>query len=280
MNDFGKMPGFVSDSPPRNALTPWTKAGLYNCAECHAAEHALKSSSTKNPVSPGNPCPFLRALVSEGLLDNRVASIGEATAVIEKVAATGEGEPSLPSLAIRIIALLANGLNPASLVDNGINGIKLNALRNGPFDKKGAGSRILTVRGKVSATQLARLNQFASLKIAADGSQELGLDGVDLKRMMDANFARAVKFRRVIDRALMDGEWPILLEVMGKEGRDGRYLRKRTTHPLRGPKATCTNDATARGLSTSAPINASEQARYRLRPPAVSLAGPPMKPSS
>ena len=41
---------------------------------------------------------------------------------------------------------------------------------------------------------------------------------------MDANFARAAGRRRTIDRTLMIGEWPVLLKVMGKEGRSGRYL--------------------------------------------------------
>ncbi len=175
-------------------------------------------------VSPNNPCPFLRALVSEGLLDNQVASIGDATATIEKVAATGEGSPSLPSLAIRLIALLANGLDPVSLIDNGLHGMKVNALRNGPLDKKGAGSRILDARAVVSEPQLQRLQDFASLKTLPDGTQEMGLDAMQIKQMMDANFERAVGFRRMIDRKLMDGEWPILLEVMGKEAQEGRFL--------------------------------------------------------
>jgi hypothetical protein len=42
--------------------------------------------------------------------------------------------------------------------------------------------------------------------------------------MMDANFERAAGRRRSIDRRLMDGEWPILLKVMGKQGKTGRYL--------------------------------------------------------
>jgi hypothetical protein len=37
--------------------------------------------------------------------------------------------------------------------------------------------------------------------------------------MMDANFARAAGRRRRIDRRLMNGEWPILLQVMGKQAR-------------------------------------------------------------
>lgn len=162
--------------------------------------------------------------MAEGLLDNRVASIGDATAAIERVAATGEGSPSLPSLAIRLVALLANGLDPASLLDNGLHGMKLNALRNGPLDKKGAGSRILNSRGVVNEAQLKRLDDFASAKTLPDGSQEIGLDAVQIEQMMDANSERAVDFRRLIDRRLMESEWPILLEVMGKEGQDGRFL--------------------------------------------------------
>ena len=183
-------------------------------------------------VSPNNPCPFLRALVSEGLLDNQVASIGDATAVIERVAATGDGSPHLPSLAIRLIALLASGLDPSSLLESGLHGVKLNALRNGPFDKKGAGSRILNARAVVSEAQLERLRKFASMKTLADGKREMGLDGAQLKQMMDANFERAKGSRRMIDRTLMDGEWPILLEVMGKEGVAGRFLSLKEVRAL------------------------------------------------
>lgn len=33
---------------------------------------------------------------------------------------------------------------------------------------------------------------------------------------MDASFKRAAGRRRRIDRALMNGEWPVLLKVVGK----------------------------------------------------------------
>ena len=89
----------------------------------------------QHKVSPNNPCPFLRSLVAEGLLDDRGATIGDATAVIERVAATGEGAPRLPSLALRVIALLANGLGPAALLENAVDGVRLNKLRNGPFER-------------------------------------------------------------------------------------------------------------------------------------------------
>jgi hypothetical protein len=42
--------------------------------------------------------------------------------------------------------------------------------------------------------------------------------------MMDANYARVAGIRRRIDRAMMNGEWPVLLEVMGKNAGRERYL--------------------------------------------------------
>ena len=124
----------------------------------------MPASTRKADVSPNNPCPFLRALVSQGMLPDDVAGLGEISKTIAKTAKAGDGSPQLPAAAIRAIALIANG------------------------------------------------------------RAEPGLTLDDLKRMMDANFARAKGRRRAIDRLLMDGEWPILLKVMGKQGKRGRYL--------------------------------------------------------
>ena len=183
-------------------------------------------------VSPNNPCPFLRALVAQGLLDNRVATIGHATEVIERVATTGEGNPSLPSLAVRLIALLSNGLSPGTVLKTGLHGVKLSKLRNGPLDKKGVGSRILDSKAQVNSSELDRLKEFASRKISRNGIKELGLDAQELESMMDANYERAGDRRRLIDRQLMKGEWPPLLEVMGKDGQDSRYLSLREIKAL------------------------------------------------
>ncbi|WP_280151831.1 hypothetical protein [Piscinibacter sp. XHJ-5] len=175
-------------------------------------------------VSPNNPCPFLRALVAQGLAADDVEAIGEVTRVIVRVANAGDGKPQLPGAAIRAIALIANGLGPLQVARNGLRGVRLNELRNGPLDKKGAGSGILDASARINDAELARLDEFASDKTDAEGRTERGLDLAELQRMMDANFERAAGRRRKIDRRLMDGEWPILLKVMGKAGRAGRYL--------------------------------------------------------
>jgi hypothetical protein len=162
----------------------------------------------QNPVSPQDPCPFLRALVSEDRLNDSYEPLARLTSTIQKVARTGDGKPELSSAPIVLIALIANGLNPLQLVRTAIAGVHLSALRGGPLDKKGAGSGILDQTASFDPSQLA----------------ERGLNLTEITRFMDANFARAEGRRRKIDRRLMDGEFPILLRVMGKQGRDERYL--------------------------------------------------------
>jgi hypothetical protein len=184
----------------------------------------MPTSTKGQEVSPNNPCPFLRALVSAGMLPDDVVSLSEVTEVITRVAKTGDGQPNLPGSAILAIAAGANGLNPLQVARNAKGGVHLNALRNGPLDKKGAGSGILDAEANVVAAELDRLDEFASEKVGASGEKERGLDLKELVHMMNENFKRAEGCRRVIDRFLMDGEWPILLKVMGKEGKDGRYL--------------------------------------------------------
>jgi hypothetical protein len=115
-------------------------------------------------------------------------------------------------------------MGPLSLFDTQWHGLQLKALRGGPLDKKGVGSRILNARGAVDAKEVSRLQGFANMKMNDAGSSELGLGLAELRAYMDSNFARAAGRRRAIDRTLMVGEWPVLLRVMGKESPDGRYL--------------------------------------------------------
>ena len=183
-----------------------------------------KNAKPPPPVSGNNPCPFLRALVASGRLADGAEPIGKVVEVIAETARRGEGRPALARAAIAGIAMIANGLSQAALLRTKLQGLQLNALRGGPLDKKGVGSGILDAHGKVDADELARLREFAITQTAADGSSELGLGLAQLKSFMDANFERAAGHRRKIDRALMNGEWPVLLKVMGKPGPKRRYL--------------------------------------------------------
>lgn len=192
----------------------------------------VKKSDAAQPVSGNNPCPFLRALVAQGHLADDTEPLGNVARVITRVAKGGEGSPSLPAPAIYGIALIANGLGPLAVLDTQLNGLKLDALRGGPLDKKGVGSGILDSHGKVNKKELTRLAEFASNKVNAKGQTEPGLSLPELQAYMDANYARAAGRRRLVDRALMNGEWPILLKVMGKKGKAGRYLGLREVEEL------------------------------------------------
>lgn len=178
----------------------------------------------QHPVSAGNPCPFLRALVADGMLVDSVEPLSHIVSTIVEVAKKGEGAPNVKPGVIRVIAMIANGLSPWTVLRSNLKGVQIDALRSGPLNKKGVGSGILNATGEVDPKELARLKEFASLKTSSSGTTELGLSLDEITTFMDANFQRAEGKRRRIDRALMNGEWPVLLRVMGKKGTGGRYL--------------------------------------------------------
>ncbi len=175
------------------------------------------------PVSSGNPCPFLRALVADGLLADGLNPVSKVGRTIVDVAKTGEGAPALNPIPIQLVAMIAHGVSPLTVLHTQKQGVQLNGLRNGPIDKKGAGSGVLDANAQVNLHELERLKQFASNKTSSNGKTELGLSSDEITTFMDANFKRA-KHWRLVDRVLMNGEWPVLLQVMGKDGPDGRYL--------------------------------------------------------
>jgi hypothetical protein len=192
----------------------------------------VKKTNESLPVSRNNPCPFLRALVADGRLADDAEPVSKVASVIVAAAKKGDGHPALPSAPIYAIALTANGFGPLSVLKTKTQGLKLNQLRNGPLDKKGVGSGILDANGEVSNKELVRLSTFAKEQVTNDGSKELGLTLADLRAYMDANFERAKGRRRLVDRALMNGEWPVLLKVMGKAGQSGRYLSVKDVETL------------------------------------------------
>lgn len=184
-----------------------------------------KTSKHASPPSSDIPCPFLRALAADGLLSEQAEPIGKVADVVATVAARGEGQPVLPRAVIAGVALVAHGLGPLALMTTRLRGLRLIGLRGGPLDKRGVGSGILDAHGQVDVAQLARLRDFAKPYRSAAGRAEPGLGLPELTRFMDANFERAAGRRRLIDRAMMNAEWPVLLKVMGRSGPQGRHLR-------------------------------------------------------
>ena len=125
------------------------------------------------------------------------------------------------------VALIANGLNPVRLLKSWWSGAQLDALRNGPLDKHGVGSRILDATADVHESEIARLADFGSDWPDPCGGTERGLTGSQIKTYMDANFERAKGNRRWYRPAA--DEW----RMAGPAGYHGQG-RGRQALPQRG----------------------------------------------
>jgi hypothetical protein len=175
-------------------------------------------------VSPNNPCPFLRALVAEGFVDGHIVPLSKLTHTVEATSDEKGLKQKLAGLETYLIALVANGLSPLRLLRSWWTGAQLDALRDGPLDKRGSGSRILDAAAHVDETELERLAGFGKDRPDPSGGVERGLTAQEITAYMDANFERAKATRRWFDRQLMNGEWPVLLNIMGKGEGEERYL--------------------------------------------------------
>jgi hypothetical protein len=188
--------------------------------------HADPSAGTGQqiPVSSNNPCPFLRGLVAGGYVDGHTVPLSKLTGTIE--AATGEKglKERIAGLKIYLVALIANGFNPLRVLKSWWSGANLDELRNGPLDKHGVGSRILTVDSQVDESEIERLATFGSDYTNPNGGSERGLNAKQITAYMDANFARGKGHRRPWYRFMMNAEFPVLLNIMGKGEGDDRYL--------------------------------------------------------
>jgi hypothetical protein len=176
------------------------------------------------PVSPDNPCPFLRGLVANGYVDGHTVPLPKLTGTIE--AATGEKgvKKRIAGTKIYFVALIANGFHPLRVFNSWWSGADLDELRNGPLDKHGVGSRILTVDGQVDESEIERLATFGSDYTDPNGGTERGLNARQITAYMDANFARGKGHQRPWYRFMMNAEFPVLLNIMGKGEGDDRYL--------------------------------------------------------
>jgi hypothetical protein len=177
------------------------------------------------PVSPNNPCPFLRAAVSEGHIEGHTVPLGTLAQTVQSASdKTGFAKVKV-GIETRLVALVANGLNPLRLLKSCWSGATLDELRDGPLDKHGVGSRILDATAHVHEDEIERLASFGKERLdPMGGGTEIGLSNDEITAYMNANFERAKGHRRAIDRKLMEGEWPVLLRVMGKGEGEARYL--------------------------------------------------------
>ena len=173
-------------------------------------------------VSPNNPCPFLRALVANGYVDGHLVPLSKLCEVIEAASGKQGAEKTKAGIATYLIAVIANGFGhvPASAMSGAI----LDELRNGPLDKHGAGSRILDATAHVHEDEIERLATFGKACQDPSGGTERGLTAKEIDTFMAANLERAGDQARWYYPYMMKGEWPVLLDILGKGEGEARYL--------------------------------------------------------
>jgi hypothetical protein len=175
-------------------------------------------------VSPNNPCPFLRGLVAGGYVDGHTVPLQKLCKTIEAASGEQGAQEKMVGMKTYMVALGANGLSPLRLLKSATSGADLDELRDGPLDKHGAGSRILDVTAHVHEDEIDRLATFGKDRPDPSGAVERGLNAKEIETFMATNIKRAGGQARWYYPMLMKGEWPVLLNIMGKGEGDERYL--------------------------------------------------------
>jgi hypothetical protein len=176
------------------------------------------------PVSPNNPCPFLRALVANGYVGGHVVPLSQLSEMIGLASGETGSEQKEVRRKAWMVAVIANGLGPLRVFKSATSGAVLDELRNGPLDKHGGGSRILDAEANVHEDQIDRLATFAKDCKDPSGGIELGLTAKEIEAFMADNIKRDGDAARWYFPILMKGEWPVLLKILGKGEGEARYL--------------------------------------------------------
>jgi hypothetical protein len=176
------------------------------------------------PVSPNNPCPFLRALVANGYVGGHVVPLSQLSEMIGLASGETGAQQKKVRLETWMVAVIANGLEPLRVFKSATAGAVLDELRNGPLDKHGGGSRILDADAKVHEEQIDRLATFGKDCKDPSGGIELGLTAKEVEAFMAANIERDGAAAHWYFPILMKGEWPVLLKILGKGEGEARYL--------------------------------------------------------
>jgi hypothetical protein len=176
------------------------------------------------PVSPNNPCPFLRALVANGYVGGHAVPLSQLAEMVGLASGETGSAQNEVRLKTRMVAVIANGLGPLSVLKSATSGAVLDELRDGPLDKHGGGSRILDVDAKVHEDEIARLAGFGKDRKDPDGGLERGLTAKEIDTFMKANIKRDGAAAHWYYPMLMKGEWPVLLKILGKGEGEERYL--------------------------------------------------------
>ena len=68
------------------------------------------------PVSPNNPCPFLRALVANGYVGGHVVPLSQISEMVGLASGETGSAQNQVRLKTKMVAVIANGLGPLSVL--------------------------------------------------------------------------------------------------------------------------------------------------------------------
>jgi hypothetical protein len=119
-------------------------------------------SGAQIPVSPNNPCPFLRALVANGYVGGHVVPLSQISEMVGLASGETGSAQNQVRLKTKMVAVIANGLGPLSVLKSATSGavlddtfMKANLKRDGdaarwyyPLLMKGEWPVLLKILGK------------------------------------------------------------------------------------------------------------------------------------
>ena len=149
----------------------------------------------------------------------------------------------------RLVALIANGLNPLRLLKSWWSGATLDELRDGPLDKHGVGSRILDATAHVDEAEIERLASFGKDRPnPMGGGVERGLTNGEITDLHERQF-RARQGPSEGDRPQADGRRVAGAVAHHGQGRRRRALsqRGRSAHPVHRAAAAAADQRAAVG---------------------------------
>ena len=176
-------------------------------------------------VSPNNPCPFLRALVANGYVGGHIVPLSKLAETIEaRQRRTGAGGDHGEAGNL-LVALIANGLSPVPRAEKrhrqarcSTSCATVRSTSTAPVRASSASTR------RCIMDEIDRLATFGKTCNDPAGGTERGLTAKEIDTFMAANLKRAGDAAHWYYPMLMKGEWPVLLDILGKGEGDARYL--------------------------------------------------------
>ena len=174
-------------------------------------------------VSANNPCPFLRALVANGTVGGHIVPLSKLRDVIEAASGKQGAEKTKAGIATYLIALIANGFAHVP---------RQRRVRGRSLTSCATARSTSTAPDRASSAWMRRCiwtRSTVSRPSATTAKIHPAAPSVACRRRRSTPSWRQTSSvpgirRNGPTRYMMKGEWPVLLDILGKGEGDARYL--------------------------------------------------------